>query len=68
MSLAAYAAERAMVFHLVAQAQEKLFTAPGLPLLLVVLVPLLVGVVLGVQYQKFRAEAGICVLLKSVYN
>ena len=57
MSLAAYAAERAMVFDLVAQAQEKLFTVPGFPLLLVVLVLLLVGVVLGVQYQKFRAQA-----------
>ena len=57
MSLAAYAAERAMVFDLVAKAQEKLFAVPGLPLLLVVLVPLLVGVVLGVQFQKCGAEA-----------
>ena len=57
MSLATYAAERAMVFDLVAQAQEKLLAVPGLPLLLVVLVPLLVGVVLGVQFQKCRAEA-----------
>ena len=57
MSLATYAAERAMVFDLVAQVQEKLFAVPGLPLLLVVLVPLFVGVVLGVQCQKCRAEA-----------
>ena len=57
MSLATYAAERAMVFDLVAQAQEKLCTVPGLPLLLVVLVPLFVGVVLGVQCRKCRAEA-----------
>ncbi|OLP80209.1 hypothetical protein AK812_SmicGene39404 [Symbiodinium microadriaticum] len=56
MSLVAYAAERAMVFDLVAQAQEKLLAVPGVVLLLVVHVPLLVGVVLGVQYQKFRAE------------
>ena len=56
MSLVAYAAERAMVFDLVAQTQEKLLAVPGVVLLLVVLVPLLVGVVLGVQYQKFRAE------------
>ncbi|OLP76127.1 hypothetical protein AK812_SmicGene43981 [Symbiodinium microadriaticum] len=54
MSLVAYAAERAMVVDLVAQAQ--LLAVPGVVLLLVVLVPLLVGVVLGVQYQKFRAE------------
>ena len=57
MSLATYAAERAMVFDLVAQVQEKLFAVPGLPLLLVALVPLFVGVVLGVQCQKCRAEA-----------
>ena len=57
MSLAVYAAERAMVFDLVVQVQKKLFDVPGLPLLLVALVPLFVGVVLGVQCQKRRAEA-----------
>ncbi|OLQ10745.1 hypothetical protein AK812_SmicGene5507 [Symbiodinium microadriaticum] len=57
MSLATYAAERAMVFDLVVQVQKKLFDVPGLPLLLVALVPLFVGVVLGVQCQKRRAEA-----------
>ena len=53
MSLVAYAAERAMVFDLVAQAQEKLLAVPGVVLLLVVPVPLLVGVVLVCSTRSF---------------
>jgi len=57
MSLVSFAAERAMVFGLVEEAREKLLEVPSVALLLVVLVPLLVGVALGVVLQKFRAEA-----------
>ncbi|OLQ02157.1 hypothetical protein AK812_SmicGene15023 [Symbiodinium microadriaticum] len=57
MSLVFVAAERAMVFGLVAEAREKLLEVPSVALLLVVLVPLLVGVALGIVVQKFRAEA-----------
>ena len=57
MSLVSVAAERAMVFGLVAEAREKLLEVPSVALLLVVLVPLLVGVALGIVVQKFRAEA-----------
>ena len=57
MSLVFVAAERAMVFGLVAEAREKLLEIPSVALLLVVLVPLLVGVALGIVVQKFRAEA-----------
>eukprot|EP00439_Symbiodinium_sp_Y106_P024785 s832_g3.t1 len=54
MSLVTFAAERAMVFGLVA---EKLLEVPSVGLLVVVLVPLCVGVALGVCLQKCRAEA-----------
>ena len=57
MSLVSLAAERAMVFGLVTEVREKLLEVPSVGLLLVVLVPLLVGVALGVCLQKFRAEA-----------
>ena len=45
------------MFGLVEEAREKLLEVPSVALLLVVLVPLLVGVALGVVLQKFRAEA-----------
>ena len=45
------------MFGLVDEAREKLLEIPSVALLLVVLVPLLVGVALGVVLQKFRAEA-----------
>ena len=57
MSLVTFAAERAMVFGLVAEVREKLLEVPSVGLLVVVLVPLCVGVALGVCLQKCRAEA-----------
>ena len=44
MSLVTFAAERAMVFGLVAEVREKLLEVPSVALLVVVLVPLCVGV------------------------
>ena len=57
MSLVTFAAERAMVFGLVAEVREKLLEVPSVGLLVVVLVPLCVGVALGVCLQQCRAEA-----------
>ncbi|CAE7433195.1 emm6 [Symbiodinium sp. CCMP2592] len=57
MSLVPFAAERAMVFGLVVEVQEKLLEVPSVGLLAVVLVPLLVGVALGVCLQKLRTES-----------
>ncbi|CAE7034550.1 GIP [Symbiodinium sp. CCMP2592] len=57
MSLVPFAAERAMVFGLVVEVQEKLLEVPSVGLLVVVLVPLLVGVALGVCLQKLRTES-----------
>ncbi|CAE7837065.1 unnamed protein product [Symbiodinium sp. CCMP2592] len=57
MSLVPFAAERAMVFGLAVEVQEKLLEVPSVGLLVVVLVPLLVGVALGVCLQKLRTES-----------
>ena len=57
MSLVTFAAERAMVFGLVAKVREKLLEVPSVGLLVVVLVPLCVGVALGVCLQQCRAGA-----------